>query len=88
MTFVYETPEEAALSGWATEWQAYVVETRYESDDLAKVLVDTEPSHPMLVTCERRGGRWGDVFDQSKINPNGSNSRSMHLPYLHLRGAP
>jgi len=69
VTFVYATPEEAALSGWTPEWQAYVVEIRYESDDVAKVLVDTEPSHPMLVTCERRDGRWGDVYDQSFTKP-------------------
>ena len=69
MPFVHNSPEEAALSGWTTEWQAYVIETRYESESVARVLVDTVPSHPMLVTCERRDGKWDWTSDQSFVKP-------------------
>ena len=59
----YDTPEEAALSGWTPEWRAYVIDTRYESEDRARVLVDTIPSHPMEVTCQRTAGKWDWVSD-------------------------
>jgi hypothetical protein len=69
MGFVYDSPEEAALSGWTPAAEAYVIETRYEYEDVARVLVDTVPSHPMLVTCERRDGKWDWVSDQSFTKP-------------------
>jgi hypothetical protein len=57
----YDTPEAATLSRWTPEWQAYVIETRYESEDEATVFVDTIPSHPMEVICDRRDGKWTSV---------------------------
>jgi hypothetical protein len=65
----YETPEECALAGWTPEWHARVIETEYASPALAYVLVDTEPSHPMSVTCERRGGEWYEVVSMSAALP-------------------
>jgi len=61
----FDTPEEAALSGWTPVSKARVVEVWVESDDSVFVLVDTEPSHPMRVHCERRGGRWFWASDVS-----------------------
>jgi hypothetical protein len=61
----HDTPEDAALSGWGPEWQARAIETRYESADRAVVLVDTTPSHPMEVICERIDGKWVEGPDHS-----------------------
>jgi hypothetical protein len=54
----FYSPEEAALSGWEPVSKARVVEARVESSDSVYVVVDTEPSHPMRVHCERINGRW------------------------------
>jgi hypothetical protein len=54
----FGSPEEAALSGWAPVSRARVIEVRAESPDSVCVVVDTEPSHPMSVHCERINGRW------------------------------
>lgn len=64
----YETPEACALAGWTPEWQAQVIEIEH-SPDMAYVLVDTEPSHPMMVTCGRRDGRWYEVASSSANLP-------------------
>ena len=61
----YDTAEEAALSGWAPTAEAFVVRTEYESDDVVYVFVDSVPSHPMKVTCERRAAGWLAVSDVS-----------------------
>jgi hypothetical protein len=54
----YDTPEEAALSGWQPVAQPRVVTVRVENETSVFVVVDTEPSHPMRVHCERINGRW------------------------------
>lgn len=54
----FDSPEEAALSGWEPISQARVVEVVREGTDSVYVVVDTEPSHPMRVHCERVDGRW------------------------------
>jgi hypothetical protein len=62
----YATPEEAALSGWSPSAKARVVMVRAGEEE-AFVYVDTVPSHPMRVVCERRSdGRWEWVSDTSE----------------------
>jgi hypothetical protein len=58
----YETVEEAALEDWPAEAKARVMRVKVYGDS-ADVLVDTEPSHRMLVECERRDGRWYTLGD-------------------------
>ena len=65
----YETPEACALADWTPEWQARVIETELASPDRAYVLVDTEPSHAMSVTCERRDGEWYEAGEISATLP-------------------
>lgn len=62
----FDTPEDAALSGWPPPAMARVIDLRFENPSRARVLIDTTPSHPMLVTCDRDGDlRWHWVADQS-----------------------
>ncbi|MCA1696404.1 MAG: hypothetical protein LC749_17735 [Actinobacteria bacterium] len=59
----YRTPEEAALSGWPSAARARVLRVSVRKDR-ATVLVDTVPSHPMRILCERRSdGLWEWVSD-------------------------
>ncbi|MGH9128445.1 MAG: hypothetical protein ACRDY2_05645 [Acidimicrobiales bacterium] len=64
----YDTPEEAALSGWAPVSQARVVRTRVHplDPDRVDVIVDTEPSHLMRVFTVRHGEQWMDTGDASE----------------------
>lgn len=55
---VFDSPEAAALSGWPPKAQARVVKVWMICETEAFVIVDTEPSHPMRVHCERVDGRW------------------------------
>jgi hypothetical protein len=60
----FDTPEEAALSGWSPVSKPRVVKRLRGSEVSVWIVVDTEPSHPMRVHCERIGGRWfwtGDI---------------------------
>jgi hypothetical protein len=66
----FDTPEACALAGWTPEWQARVIEVERVSADMAYVLVDTEPSHPMMVTCSRYSGRWREVGSGSANLPS------------------
>jgi hypothetical protein len=66
----FETPAACALAGWTPEWQARVIEVERVSTDAANVLVDTEPSHPIVVTCWRREGRWYEVASGSANLPS------------------
>ena len=59
----FDTPEEAALSGWDAAAKPKVVKVIRDRADRVYVVVDTEPSHPMRVQCERRDGRWEWVSD-------------------------
>lgn len=61
----FDSPEEAALSGWDSERKAHVLRVDVESDDSVYVFVDTEPSHPVRVHCERTHGRWRWISDSS-----------------------
>ena len=64
----FDTPEEAALDGWwATPTaNARVIEVLLDDADHARVIVDTEPSHPMEVFCGRStDGRWRVTHDHS-----------------------
>jgi hypothetical protein len=65
----HDTPEACALAGWTPEWQARVIEVDRPSPDVARVLVDTVPSHPMRVTCERRDGLWYEGLEISASLP-------------------
>lgn len=54
----FESPEAAALSGWAPAAKAHVLRTDHLSERSATVHVDTVPSHPMAVSCERTDRGW------------------------------
>jgi hypothetical protein len=54
----FDSPEAAALSGWASVAQAHVLGTNYLSERSAEVYVDTVPSHPVAVICERSHRGW------------------------------
>jgi hypothetical protein len=87
----YETPEACALAGWTPEWQARVIETEFASPDRAYVLVDTEPSHPMSVTCERRDGEWYEAGETSaalpgEISPRVARRLERRMERLRKRG--
>jgi hypothetical protein len=58
----FETPEEAALSGWhnVASAQAHVVRVEVLDEDHVDVIVDTVPSHPMRNHTFRAEGRWHD----------------------------
>lgn len=61
----YSTPEEAALSGWGPSARARVIRALVDGD-VARVIVDTEPSHPMEVVCVRGDdGLWDWTSDSS-----------------------
>jgi hypothetical protein len=59
----YDSPEEAALTGWEPGAGARILRSEVISDDRVDVIVDTEPSHPMRVHCQREGGLWRYVGD-------------------------
>lgn len=59
----FETPEEAAVSGWPEAAKPRILEVVRVRDDVVNVLVDTEPSHPMWVRCERGVSGWEWVSD-------------------------
>jgi hypothetical protein len=59
----FGTPEEAAVSGWPEAAKPRVLQVARVSDDVMNVLVDTEPSHPMWVRCERGMSGWELVGD-------------------------
>jgi len=59
----YDTPEAAALAGWDAIAQPSVVASRVWGHH-ALVIVDTVPSHQMLVSCERAADGWRAVADQ------------------------
>lgn len=56
----FPTPQDAALAEWSDIPQACprVVSVRFEDDDHAVVVTDTEPSHPMWNNCERTSDGW------------------------------
>lgn len=58
----FDSPEAAALSGWASAMAAHprVVSVDVQGDR-AEVVIDTEPSYLDYVYCVRRGGRWFEV---------------------------
>jgi hypothetical protein len=70
----FATPEEAALAGWEAVSQARVLASRV-TGDFALVVVDTVPSHQMLVQCERsaEGWRWfaDQGWDRDELPPPG-----------------
>jgi hypothetical protein len=49
----YATPEEAALSGYGENAQAYIVSVERVNDWEANVIVDTVPSHPVTSNVHR-----------------------------------
>jgi hypothetical protein len=53
----YLTPEEAALSSYSAAAGAFVVRVTTD-ENVAQLEVDTDPSHPYFITCERHGGLW------------------------------
>ena len=57
---VYPTPEEAALTEWASypEARARVIEVEHLGDDVVVVVTDTVPSHPMNNRCRRTARGW------------------------------
>jgi len=61
----YSTPEDAALSGWGPSARAHVVSSTMEGS-IARIIIDTEPSHPMEVVCVRgQDGLWDWVSDST-----------------------
>jgi hypothetical protein len=61
----FESPEAAALSGWEPVTQAHVIRTRYLNARQAEIVVDTVPSHPISVRCERLDPGWIWTYDIS-----------------------
>jgi hypothetical protein len=65
----HATPEEAALAGWSGAANAHVVRVEHCSDPefpaRVWVFVDTDPSHPMRVSCERTDTGWVVVSEIS-----------------------
>jgi hypothetical protein len=57
-TTFFATPEEAALSAWDSTAKAFVVSKRLVGENVAEVVVDTSPSRPVVVRCERFGSGW------------------------------
>jgi hypothetical protein len=62
----FESPEAAALAGWAgtPDAHARVISVTVHGDR-AEVVIDTDPSHPDFVYCLRRSGAW---FEQVSGN--------------------
>jgi hypothetical protein len=58
----YDTPEEAALSGYSPGAKAFVVSVEMLDPSRARVVVDSVPSHPITSTCSRDpdDGRWDE----------------------------
>ena len=63
----HRTPESAALAQWDAypEADAVLVSVHYEDPDLAIVVTDTDPSHPMHNICRRQRKGWVCVGDYS-----------------------
>lgn len=57
-TRTHVTPEAAALAGWPSKAGARVVETRLVGPTTAEVVIDTIPSRPVTVRCERIDSGW------------------------------
>jgi hypothetical protein len=56
----YRTHEEAALSSYSDAAGAFVVRVTTDGN-VAKVEIDTDPSHSYFVHCERgKGGLWNE----------------------------
>jgi len=53
-------PEDAALAGYSAGARARVVRVRLVDPTNARVVIDTEPSHPVTVYCRRFGNLWYD----------------------------
>ena len=62
----FESPEGAALSGWASTPGAHarVVSVAIRRDR-AEVVIDTDPTYPDYVHCVRRDGRWFEVVSSN-----------------------
>ena len=58
----FESPEEAALATWANSPEAHArivsVDVR---GDRAEVVIDTDPSYPDYVYCQRRVDGWHEA---------------------------
>jgi len=60
----HETPEQAALAGWAPVSHAFVVRSYVVADDEVHAIVDIIPSHPMDVAYVLHDdGLWYDHGD-------------------------
>ena len=54
---VFDSPAEAALDGWPEAAHAEVIAVEIRGDR-AEVLLDTDPSYPYWVYCQRAGNGW------------------------------
>jgi hypothetical protein len=54
----FATPEQAAVASFPPNASARVVRVEPIDEEKVDVIVDTEPSHPMRVHCERHGDSW------------------------------
>jgi hypothetical protein len=62
-----DSPEEAALGGYSVGAKPRVLSVRMIDEKTAEVIVDTEPSHPMMSRCCRSAdGQW---FESSASGP-------------------
>jgi NADH dehydrogenase len=60
----FPTPEEAAIASFPESAGAYVIRLEYSyNPSIAYVIVDTEPSHTMRVSCLHRGDLWYEIGD-------------------------
>jgi hypothetical protein len=61
----FDSPEQAAIASFPGAAHARVVDVQRVDDASVHVIVDTDPSHPMRVFCERREHQWFAVGDVS-----------------------
>ncbi len=58
-----QPPEEAAVASFPVTTQARVMRTEELGPTRVDVIVDTVPTHPMRVHCEKIGNLWYEAGD-------------------------
>lgn len=59
---VFDSPEEAALDGWPEAAQVKVISVEIRGNR-AEVVLDTDPSYPYWVYCQRSDEGWRLTVD-------------------------
>jgi hypothetical protein len=61
----FSSPEAAALSGYNGSEGAHVLRIDVINENRVDVIMDTEPSHPMTIHCDREGDLWYEAGEIS-----------------------